>query len=117
MMRILLLALSLLVAAPAMARGERGHDAAAVDVSALPQEARATLALIQRGGPFPYRRDGVLFQNRERRLPPQPSGHYREYTVPTPGARDRGPRRIIAGRSGEFFYTDDHYRSFKRIRE
>jgi ribonuclease T1 len=100
-----------------MARGERGHDAASVDASALPQEARATLALIRRGGPFPYRRDGVLFQNRERQLPAQPSGHYREYTVPTPGARDRGPRRIVAGRSGEFFYTDDHYRSFKRIRE
>ncbi|MCB1955411.1 MAG: ribonuclease [Rhodocyclaceae bacterium] len=83
----------------------------------LPSEATETLALIQRGGPFPYRKDGTTFQNRENRLPARPRGYYREYTVPTPGARDRGARRIIAGGSPPevFFYTADHYRSFRRI--
>lgn len=91
----------------------------------LPHEARQTLALIKRGGPFPFRRDGVVFQNREQRLPVRARGYYTEYTVPTPGARDRGARRIIAGQgetgspatSGEYFYTDDHYETFRRIRE
>jgi ribonuclease T1 len=91
----------------------------------LPQEARDTLALIRKGGPFPYRRDGTTFGNFEKRLPLKPKGYYREYTVPTPGARDRGARRVVAGAggtgdvrtSGEYYYTDDHYRSFRRIRE
>jgi ribonuclease T1 len=96
-----------------------------VPAAALPPEARTTLALIQQGGPFPYRRDGAVFRNFELRLPAQPRGYYREYTVPTPGARDRGARRIVAGAgvdgdvrtSGEYYYTDDHYASFRRIRE
>lgn len=83
----------------------------------LPPEARATLALIDAGGPFPYARDGAAFGNREGRLPKQRRGYYREYTVPTPGARDRGARRIVAGRRGERYYTDDHYRTFRRIIE
>lgn len=83
----------------------------------LPPEARDTLRLIQTGGPFPYRRDGVAFGNREHRLPERPRGYYHEYTVTTPGARDRGARRIIAGASREYYYTDDHYRTFRRIRE
>lgn len=83
----------------------------------LPPEARATLALIRAGGPFPYARDGVVFGNREARLPKRVRGYYREYTVPTPGRHDRGPRRIVAGRSGELYYTDDHYRTFRRIIE
>lgn len=91
----------------------------------LPKEARDTLALIRKGGPFPYRRDGQTFRNFEKRLPLKPAGYYREYTVPTPGARDRGARRVVAGAgasgdvrtSGEYYYTDDHYRSFRRIRE
>ncbi|MCL2523180.1 MAG: ribonuclease [Betaproteobacteria bacterium] len=83
----------------------------------LPPEARQTLALIQRGGPFPYNRDGVIFNNFEKRLPLQPRGHYREYTVKTPGRKDRGPRRIIAGRDGAYYYTADHYRTFRHIRE
>jgi len=83
----------------------------------LPAEAVATLEAIERGGPFPYPRDGAVFQNRERRLPGRPGGYYREYTVRTPGRRDRGARRIVAGAGGERYYTDDHYRSFKRIRE
>lgn len=81
----------------------------------LPPEARETLALIRAGGPFPYARDGAVFGNREARLPKQPRGYYREYTVRTPGARDRGARRIVAGRAGEYYYTADHYRSFRRI--
>lgn len=87
----------------------------------LPAEARETLALIRRGGPFPYAKDGTVFQNREGLLPRRPRGYYTEYTVRTPGARNRGARRIVAGgdptRSGEYWYTDDHYQSFRRIRE
>lgn len=83
----------------------------------LPAEARATLELIKAGGPFPYRQDGRVFHNRERLLPMQRRGYYREYTVRTPGARDRGARRIVAGSAGEYYYTEDHYRSFRRIRE
>ena len=93
-----------------------------VALSSLPPEAQRTLHLIKQGGPFPYpRKDGSTFGNYEKRLPYQPRGHYREYTVPTPGSRDRGARRIIAGSppetSGEYYYTDDHYRSFRRIKE
>lgn len=108
-----------LIATGTGARESRQANPALPVVAAaeLPAEARDTLALIKRGGPFPYRKDGVVFQNRERRLPAQPSGHYREYTVPTPGARDRGARRIVASSTGEFYYTGDHYRSFRRIRE
>jgi ribonuclease T1 len=88
-----------------------------VGVDQLPPEARQTVALIVAGGPFPYARDGVAFSNREGRLPKHPRGYYREYTVKTPGVRDRGPRRIIVGRGGELYYTDDHYRTFRRIIE
>jgi len=90
---------------------------ASISVADLPPEARATLRLIEHGGPFPYRRDGVVFGNREHRLPLKQHGYYREYTVPTPASRDRGARRIVAGKSSEYFYSDDHYRSFRRIRE
>jgi ribonuclease T1 len=83
----------------------------------LPPEARKTLQLIEQGGPFPYSRDAVVFGNYERLLPLRPRGYYREYTVPTPRARNRGARRIIAGRQGERYYTADHYRTFWRIRE
>lgn len=83
----------------------------------LPPEAIDTLQLIERGGPFPYSRDGVVFQNRERRLPNRPVGYYREYTVRTPGENDRGARRIVAGGqpAEAFYYTDDHYRSFRKV--
>jgi len=83
----------------------------------LPIEARETLALIKAGGPFPYPQDGKTFRNREQLLPQRERGYYREYTVKTPGAKDRGARRIVAGRRGEFYYTQDHYRSFRRIIE
>ena len=96
--------------------------AAALDTVALtelPPEARQTLALIKTGGPFPYRRDGVVFGNFERLLPIKPRGYYREYTVPTPGLHHRGARRIVTGdvAHAEYYYTNDHYRSFRRIQE
>jgi ribonuclease T1 len=86
-----------------------------VNVAELPPEARRTLELIDAGGPFPYARDGAVFSNRERQLPARGRGYYREYTVKTAGARDRGPRRIVVGRDGERYYTDDHYQTFRRI--
>jgi ribonuclease T1 len=95
---------------------DRGNIEAA-QLTELPKEAQKTLKLIKGGGPFPYKRDGVVFGNFERRLPAKERGYYREYTVPTPGSRDRGARRIIAGRKGEYYYTDHHYRTFRRIRE
>jgi ribonuclease T1 len=107
----------LAVVALAQARHSGVEEPAAIRVEELPREARETLARIRQGGPFPYRRDGIVFGNRERRLPVQLNGYYREYTVPTPGARDRGARRIIAGGSGEYYYTGDHYNTFRRIRE
>jgi ribonuclease T1 len=88
-----------------------------IAVTALPPEARATLTLIKSGGPFSHPQDGRTFGNREKLLPPQQHGYYREYTVRTPGAHDRGARRIVAGSGGEYYYTADHYRSFQRIRE
>ena len=88
-----------------------------VAVQKLPDEARQTIALIRANGPFPYAQDGRSFGNREKHLPAKPHGYYREYTVKTPGARDRGARRIVAGKGGELYYTEDHYRSFMRIRE
>ncbi|HLY97195.1 MAG: ribonuclease domain-containing protein [Sideroxydans sp.] len=150
--------LGLLLCVPqAEARSHHSHDASvgsAIAVAELPPEASDTLQLIKRGGPFPYPRDGVAFGNYEHALPPAPRGHYREYTVKTPGARDRGARRIVCGavpargrpmgspvkgtppdtpppgglgaapllRSDPFalpecYYTDDHYRSFRRIKE
>ena len=83
----------------------------------LPREARATLALIRKGGPYPYARDGAVFGNREAILPQRKRGYYREYTVKTPGERTRGARRIVAGGSGEYYYTQDHYNHFSRIVE
>ena len=88
-----------------------------VSAAELPYEARQTLRLIKDGGPFPYERDGIVFGNYEKRLPLHPRGYYREYTVRTPWRRDRGPRRIISGNSGEYYYTADHYRTFRRITE
>jgi ribonuclease T1 len=99
------------------AAAQRAPAPAAVDVASaeLPREARDTLDLIRKRGPYPYARDGAVFGNREGLLPKQPRGYYREYTVKTPGIRDRGPRRIVAGRGGELYYSGDHYRSFRRI--
>ena len=91
-----------------------------VALSTLPTEARQTHRLIESGGPFPYAKDGIVFGNREQRLPRRPRGFYREYTVPSPQAHDRGARRIVCGgeqpKSPEIcYFTADHYASFKRI--
>ena len=96
------------------------RDAPAVSeiaVADLPREARETLKLIAQKGPFPYERDGTVFGNFEKRLPARERGYYREYTVRTPGVKHRGARRIVTGKGGERYYTDDHYRSLNRIKE
>ncbi|QLF93674.1 ribonuclease [Pseudomonas sp. ABC1] len=86
--------------------------------TAQQQELYKTLERIRRGGPYPYPRDGITFSNREKLLPARPRGYYREYTVDTPGLSHRGPRRVVTGGNPpvEFYYTQDHYRSFVRIR-
>jgi ribonuclease T1 len=108
----------------APAKQTPGYVAATIAQSQLPKEGQKTLQLIQQGGPFPYKdKDGSTFGNREGNLPKQKRGYYTEYTVKTPYARNRGAKRIVAGKgntgdpatSGEYFYTDDHYASFKRI--
>ncbi|MFK4640471.1 ribonuclease domain-containing protein [Paenarthrobacter histidinolovorans] len=88
-----------------------------INASQLPAEARQTLALIAKGGPYPYDRDGVNFGNFEGLLPKKSGGFYKEYTVPTPGESDRGARRIIVGKDAAKYYTPDHYESFKFIVE
>jgi guanyl-specific ribonuclease Sa len=84
-------------------------------LSQLPPQATEVWQLIQHGGPFPYRQDGTVFGNREGRLPKRQSGFYREYTVPTPGEPDRGPRRLVTGGAAELYYTGDHYTSFVAV--
>jgi len=105
--------------APVHARDLPGADAV-VALSDLPDEARQTEQLIRSGGPLAYEKDGAVFGNRERLLPRQARGYYREYTVPTPGSRDRGARRIVCGgrearAPDTCYYSADHYASFKRI--
>ncbi|MDM4766969.1 ribonuclease domain-containing protein [Pelomonas sp. SE-A7] len=95
-------------------------ETATVSLSALPPQAQSTHAKILAGGPFPYDKDGIVFGNRERRLPVKARGYYREYTVKTPGERSRGPRRLVCGGTPATqpevcFYTDDHYASFRRV--
>jgi ribonuclease T1 len=86
-----------------------------VTLSSLPTQATDTVRLIKSGGPFPYSQDGVTFQNREGVLPSCATGYYHEYTVKTPGSSTRGARRIITGSRGEYFYTADHYATFKLV--
>ncbi len=88
-----------------------------VDIDRLPREAQETYVLILDGGPYPYRQDDQVFGNREGLLPQQDYGWYREYTVPTPGSSDRGARRFVVGEDDVFFYTDDHYDSFREVLE
>jgi ribonuclease T1 len=92
-------------------------EVTAIAIAEVPPEARVTIALIRKGGPYPYAKDGAIFGNREGILPKQRRGYYREYTVKTPGVRTRGARRIIWGAGGEFYYTDDHYNHLRRIHE
>ncbi len=144
--QLLCLIAALAFAALAAARGDAPQSqpqpqtqaqAQEIRVAELPQEARETLRLIRSGGPYPHERDGVTFGNYEKLLPAAPRGHYREYTVTTPGVRHRGARRIVVGcerqrqaspppgllrlvqcrDGGEFYYTADHYRTFRRIVE
>ena len=127
-----ILAAALSGAAPTLARGDAAAPAARpgipeIAVAELPHEARETLRRIRQGGPFPYERDGAVFGNFERLLPRRGRGYYREYTVKTPGIAGRGARRIVAGcastaarpcgAGGELYYTDDHYKSFRYVRE
>lgn len=138
---ILVIAFSGLAAArgdiPQQSQTQTQTQAQEIRVPELPQEARETLQLIRRGGPYPHERDGVTFGNYEKLLPAARRGHYREYTVTTPGVRHRGARRIVVGceqqrpsspspgllrlahcrDGGEFYYTVDHYRTFRRIVE
>ena len=108
------------VAGPAAFAKGSPEDLGTIALQSLPDEARQTYHLIFTGGPFAYAKDGIVFGNRERQLPRRGRGWYREYTVDTPGARDRGPRRIVCGgepptRPEACYYTPDHYSSFQRI--
>ena len=103
------------------AAAARGPAPDEIAIAELPPEAQDVLARIRTDGPFRYDRDGIVFGNRERRLPPQSRGYYHEYTVPTPGVKTRGARRIICGGPRTTphvcYYTSDHYETFRRIRE
>jgi ribonuclease T1 len=118
------LLLAVAMAAPlAQARTDRPPTGslAAVQVAELPIQGRETYELIRQGGPFPFGKDGAVFGNRERSLPAEKRGYYREYTVVTPGSRDRGARRIVCGGPARAphacYYSADHYGSFRRIVE
>jgi ribonuclease T1 len=117
-----LVALVVLLVALVVGYAVRGLDTdgkpstGTVALSQLPAQAATTVGLIRRGGPFPFpHNDGAVFHNAEHRLPAEPDGWYHEYTVPTPHSDDRGERRIITGRDGRFWYTGDHYESFRRV--
>ena len=101
--------------------GSVGSRSAVIAIAELPPAGRVTYELIRAGGPFPFDKDGVVFGNRERQLPPERRGYYREYTVKTPGSRDRGARRIVCGGPARAphacYYTADHYASFRKIVE
>jgi ribonuclease T1 len=123
MMRWLLDGLMLLFCLCAEAHGHHNHHAVglakveSVSASQLPSEGRDTLRAIKQGGPFAYPRDGVVFGNYEGVLTRRPRGYYHEYTVKTPGSRNRGTRRIINGATDEYYYSADHYQTFQRIQE
>ena len=117
---VFILSLFLLSTSLAEARSNHGYGSEliqSVATAELSPEAIITLKLIKQGGPYPYRRDGVVFRNFEKRLPVKQRGYYHEYTVKTPGARNRGARRIVCGQAYECYYTGDHYETFKLIRE
>ncbi len=116
------LILSLVALCPPLAQAAPAtHDTRdglpVIMLAELPAEARETLRAIKQGGPFAFPRDGVVFNNYEQVLPKRQRGYYHEYTVITPGASNRGARRIVCGPLPECYYTADHYQTFKRIRE
>ncbi len=122
MLRLLWIVLATLLWLPLASQGSQpAQDGQAslstIALANLPVEARDTLRAIKQGGPFAYPRDGVVFKNYERILPKQPRDYYHEYTVKTPSIRNRGARRIISGKVNEYYYTADHYKTFKRILE
>ncbi len=104
-------------ATPAPAGTWAPADPALADVcrTKLPSQAQDTLGLIAKGGPYPYNRDGIVFENRESRLPRKADGYYHEFTVVTPGSNDRGTRRVVTGNSGEQYWSADHYATFQEI--
>jgi len=115
---------SLAFTVPATARTQADPAAgspAIVALAELPRQGRETYQLIRKGGPFPYEKDGTVFFNREKVLPQAARGYWREYTVATPGSRDRGARRIVCGGAPRTpdacYYTADHYTSFRKIVE
>lgn len=114
-------ALALLLSpVPVSAQGEVAQQRiqialADISVKDLPAEAREALGLIEKGGPYPFDRDGIVFGNFEKRLPIKDRGYYNEFTVKTPGVKHRGARRIVTGKGGEKYYSDDHYKTFKRV--
>jgi ribonuclease T1 len=118
---VLLLALSgLFGTIQVQAKGPAASQTATITVSQLPAQGQAMMTLIYQGGPFKYDKDGTVFGNRERLLPAQQRGYYREYTVQTPGERSRGARRLVCGGQrpaapDACFYTDDHYASFRQV--
>jgi ribonuclease T1 len=114
------LVLAMMAVPAAQAKGPSQETSSSIALADLPKQGRETYALILAGGPFPYEKDGTVFGNRERLLPAQKRGFYREYTVKTPYARTRGAKRIVCGGSQSVkpevcYYTEDHYASFKRI--
>jgi len=116
----LVVAAAVLATASGLAPAKESPTSNTVSLAQLPAEAQTTRSLIRSGGPFPFPKDGVTFGNRERLLPVQPRGFYREYTVQTPGAHDRGARRIVCGgarpeRPDACYYTANHYATFQRI--
>jgi ribonuclease T1 len=126
MLRLMWIVLAAMLCLPLVSQGssqgfqaEQGAHGGfpVIAVADLPAEARDTLRATKQGGPFAYPRDGVVFNNFERVLPERQRGYYHEYTVITPGANNRGVRRIISGETNEYYYTADHYQTFKRIRE
>lgn len=114
-----LVALAIAVDQGTDAQAKGTEPKVAIHIDELPSNARTTLKLIKAGGPYPYERDGVVFQNRERAIPDKPRGYYHEFTVKTPGSHDRGARRIVCGGESrsldDCYYSDDHYRSFRKI--
>jgi ribonuclease T1 len=99
-----------------------GNRLETISAPQLPPQGQNMLTLIRQGGPFRHDKDGAVFGNRERILPAEARGYYREYTVRTPWDRSRGARRIVCGgrqpaAPEACFYTDDHYASFRRIFE
>ena len=119
--RLIWIVLAAMLWSPLLSQGAQPlqgqENLSVIKVAELPVQARETLLAIKQGGPFAYPRDGVIFNNFEQVLPKRQRGYYHEYTVVTPGESNRGVRRIISGAAHEYYYTTDHYQTFKQILE